>query len=159
MSIEVIDQFSIKTKDGWHHTYLSNGFIEPDGTFVEREYQASKTLDHERSNTILACEKPFGQGGSKQLGRDLGELVRPDWDNVKFQLMAKFVTAKFFDHEELASKLIETNDALLIEGNTWHDNVWGDCRCAEASHPECFSTGTNWLGVILMTVRESLRQA
>jgi ribA/ribD-fused uncharacterized protein len=148
-----IDTFSHNDGSGWIHSFLSNGFTEPDGSFVEREYQACKTDDPEWSTRILACEHPFGPGGSKILGREAP--LRPDWEEVKFQVMARCVLAKFLDHPELARQLLATGDALIIEGNTWHDNVWGDCRCGR---PECSVTGTNWLGHVLMGVRETLRQ-
>lgn len=148
----VIDQFSIKTEDGWYDTYLSNGHIEPDGTFVEREYQAAKANNLKDATIILASEKPFGPSGAKRLGREV--KIRPDWDEVKFQVMTRLVMAKFADHSELAKQLLATGDTLLIEGNTWHDNIWGDCRCGRA---ECSDPGLNWLGHILMVVREALR--
>jgi hypothetical protein len=56
----VIDEFSTQTDDGWVHSFLSNGYIESDGSFVEREYQAAKTLDPILAAEILACEKPSG---------------------------------------------------------------------------------------------------
>ena len=149
----VIDHFSIQTEDGWSHTYLSNGYIEPDGTFVEREYQAAKAKDDKSASKILACEKPFGPGGAKRLGREVE--LRSDWDEVKFQIMMRLVMTKFLDHPELAKQLLATGDALLIEGNSWHDNIWGNCRCGR---PECSEPGLNWLGYILMAVRESLRR-
>ena len=42
-------------------------------------------------------------------------------------------------------------DATLIEGNHWHDNRWGDCTCERCSAKE----GQNWLGKILMEIRDS----
>jgi len=150
----VIDQFSIKTEDGWFDTCLSNGYIEPDGTFVEREYQAAKANNPEDAAKIIACKKPFGSGGAKQLGHKVE--LRPDWDEVKYQVMMRLVMKKFRDHPELAEKLLATGDALLVEGNTWHDNIWGNCTCGK---PECLNPGLNWLGHILMAVREALRQS
>ena len=50
-------------------------------------------------------------------------------------------------HADLADKLLATGDAYLEEGNTWHDEIWGVYQ----------GEGTNWLGLILMQVREELR--
>lgn len=152
----VIDRFSTKEAGVWTHSFLSNGFIEPDGTFVEREYQASKTLDVFEQEQIMACTKPFGPLGCKRLGR--AATRRPDWYEVRFQVMTRLVLRKFLDHPTLARELLATGDALLIEGNTWHDNTWGDCRCGLPGYPECQMTGLNWLGHILMNVRETLDQ-
>lgn len=146
-------QFSTKVGEDWTHSCFSNGFIEPDGSFVEREYQSAKAARSEDANRILACERPFGPNGSKRLGREVEH--RSDWEQVKFQTMARLVLAKFSDHPDLALMLLATGDAMLIEGNTWHDNTWGDCKCGR---PECSQPGLNWLGSILMCVRETLRQ-
>jgi ribA/ribD-fused uncharacterized protein len=151
-TVGVIDSFSTKIASGWKHSFLSNGYAEPDGTFVEREYQACKTSDPEYAKKILRCEKPFGPDGSKQLGRETPTVE--NWEDIKFQVMARCVSRKFHDHPDLAASLLATDDALLIEGNTWHDNTWGDCHCGRT---ECASPGLNWLGQILMTVRETLR--
>jgi ribA/ribD-fused uncharacterized protein len=149
----VIDQFSSLIEGVWIHSFLSNGYIEPDGSFVEREYQAGRAADREAAEAILACVKPFGEGGSKRMGHAAKE--RSDWERVKYQVMARCVLQKFLDHPELASRLLDTGDMLIIEGNSWHDNIWGDCRCGR---PQCDKPGRNWLGHILMGVREALRQ-
>jgi ribA/ribD-fused uncharacterized protein len=150
---EVIGQFSVKVGNDWLHSYLSNGFVEPDGSFVEREYQAAKAARDDDAAAILTCERPFGPSGAKKLGRSVE--LRSDWDQVKYQVMVSLVMAKFTDHPELAGELLATEDALLIEGNTWHDNIWGDCKCGR---PDCLTPGLNWLGQILMCVREAFRQ-
>jgi predicted NAD-dependent protein-ADP-ribosyltransferase YbiA (DUF1768 family) len=49
----------------------------------------------------------------------------------------------------LARQLLDTHGVLLVEGNTWHDQVWGSCRCDD----HCDTPGGNALGVILMAVR------
>lgn len=152
-----VDQFSYYTvTDGWKHTFLSNGYIEPDGSSVEREYQAAKAADPAEAETILQCSKPFGPGGSKQLGRAV--VKRPDWEKVKYQVMVRCVLKKFLDHPSLAEQLLATGDKLIVEGNTWHDNIGGDCGCNDDDHPECRAPGLNWLGHVLMGVRETLRQ-
>lgn len=153
----MIDRFAHRNGGGYTHTFLSNGYIEPDGTFVEREYQAyAKTTDPRWRARILAAPRPFGVDGSKQLGRRAP--LRADHDDVKFEVMAYFVARKFRDHPALAHELRKT-EGLLIEGNEWHDNIWGNCVCANADgrHPECLAPGLNWLGLILMTVRTTLR--
>ena len=39
--------------------------------------------------------------------------------------MEKVVRAKFTQNPHLARFLVETGDAELIEGNSWHDTFWG----------------------------------
>lgn len=39
--------------------------------------------------------------------------------------MAYFVNQKFFSHHDLGDKLLATEDAVLIEGNSWGDTLFG----------------------------------
>lgn len=153
----VIAQFSTKLDDGSQlHSFLSNGYVEPDGSFVEREYQAAKAARPADAKAIMACEKPFGTGGAKNMGHEV--IRRTDWLEVRYQVMTRLVLQKFFDHPSLAHELLATGDKLLIEGNTWHDNIWGDCTCANPHWPGCLQQGRNLLGQILMSTRELLHQ-
>jgi predicted NAD-dependent protein-ADP-ribosyltransferase YbiA (DUF1768 family) len=65
--------------------------------------------------------------------------------------MRQLVAKKFLDHEVLADWLLGTGQLLIVEGNWWHDNFWGDCQC-----PKCYKIGANNLGKILMEVRHGL---
>jgi ribA/ribD-fused uncharacterized protein len=117
---------------------------------VEHAYQAAKTLEPEGRQQIRAASTP---GLAKKMGRRL--TPRPDWDEVKVAVMRDLVRQKFNGRPALKKLLLATGEAELVEGNTWHDNFWGDCRC-----PRCAeSTGLNWLGRLLMEVREGLRRA
>jgi uncharacterized phage-like protein YoqJ len=65
--------------------------------------------------------------------------------------MRDVLAAKFSDRG-LAARLIATGDALLVESNTWCDQVWGDCTCpAHRAAP-----GGNLLGLALMDLRDTL---
>lgn len=81
---------------------------------------------------------------AKRLGRRVG--LRIDWEEVKFGVMYQVCKAKFTQNPDLTQKLIDTGDAELIEGNTWGDKVWGVCN----------GVGENYLGKILMQIREEL---
>jgi predicted NAD-dependent protein-ADP-ribosyltransferase YbiA (DUF1768 family) len=59
--------------------------------------------------------------------------------------------AKFADRD-LADRLVATHPHKLVEGNTWHDQFWGDCHCGR-----CPGEGENMLGVALMELRDKLR--
>jgi len=65
---------------------------------------------------------------------------------VRLAIMHELVTAKF-QHQELASLLLCTDDALLVEKNRWGDVFWGT---------NLDGRGANWLGRILMLVRSKL---
>jgi len=121
---------------------------------VEHPYQALKTLDTQEMYNILRAGTA---GKAKRLGRKA--TMRPDWNEVKDNFMLQLLEKKFSD-PYLREKLLETNGHVLIEGNTWHDNYWGDCYCENESgeHPECLETGKNMLGYLLMQLRDRIRR-
>ncbi|MDR2655685.1 MAG: NADAR family protein [Oscillospiraceae bacterium] len=87
---------------------------------------------------------------AKKKGRQV--LLKPDWEFVRLDVMSKIVRLKFEQNPQLREKLLATGSAELIEGNSWHDNFWGDCDC-----PKCQKiTGQNHLGKILMKLRDSI---
>lgn len=124
--------------------FLSNFYPLPDGCTVEHRYQAAKTWDMDQKAEIMAAVTP---GQAKRLGRTVN--LRPDWEEIKIPIMASLIARKFAD-EGLMRRLLLTGDQMLVEGNTWHDNTWGNCFCKA---PTCMMAGHNWLGVILMAVR------
>lgn len=108
---------------------------------VEHMYQAMKTLDQDERMEILFAKTP---GIAKKLGRIC--TVRPDWDEIKVGVMRKALQIKF-ENPTLREKLLDTGDAILIEGNNWGDTYWGMCN----------GVGKNMLGVLLMEVRQEIR--
>ena len=135
------------------YAFLSNFFYAPfvyDGIIYptnEHFFQAMKTLDQEKRKQIAEAKTP---GAAKRMGRQV--QLREDWEEVKYTAMRVGVERKFDAHPDLAEKLIATGDAILIEGNSWHDNTWGSCFC-----PKCAAiAGKNWLGEILMERRKEL---
>ena len=117
---------------------------------IEHYFQASKckSEDTESFLKILNASYP---SQAKQLGRRV--QLRDNWEEIKYSVMKKGVLAKFTQHQTLKEALINTNDAILIEGNFHHDNIWGNCKCANCKN----INGKNWLGKILMEVRDELR--
>ena len=89
-------------------------------------------------------------GDVKKMGRRV--KVRSDWDEKKLGFMEWGIREKF-KNPKLAEMLLETGELELIEGNNWHDVWWGQCSC-----PKCKGGGHNYLGKILMQIREELRQ-
>jgi ribA/ribD-fused uncharacterized protein len=133
------------------YRFLSNFYDAPtwyEGVLYptsEHAFQAAKTLDPEERERIRKLETP---GKAKRAGRAL--KLRDDWEDVKLRVMYEVCLAKFL-REPLRSKLLDTGDAELIEGNYWHDTFWGACVCEDC--PE----GRNELGKTLMVVRKDLR--
>ena len=114
---------------------------------VEHAFQAAKTHDPLWRENIRSQHNP---GRAKRLGRTLS--LRDDWEEVKVGVMRDLLQQKFRAGGHLASLLLQTGEAFLLEGNTWHDNVWGSCCCYR-----CKDGGENKLGQLLMTIREELR--
>ena len=115
---------------------------------VEHAYQAAKTLEPEGRERIRAASTP---DLARKMGRKLA--LRPDWPEVKVEVMRDLVRQKFEGRPDLQKLLLATGDAELVEGNTWHDNFWGQCRCSRCAG----ATGLNWLGRVLMEERMRLR--
>lgn len=145
----------IRHFDG-EHRFLSNfypcrvkyaGVIWPT---VEHAFQAAKTQDPIERLEILNAPSP---GEAKKLGRAVA--LRPDWDALKVPLMKILLASKFTLTERLGVQLIGTGDVQLIEGNTWHDNFWGDCYCRSCAD----KIGHNNLGKLLMRLREIMTEA
>ena len=114
---------------------------------VEHVFQAAKTLDENKREQIRLALTP---GKAKHMGRKVH--LRSDWEQIKKEIMLKSIRLKFKQNPELKEKLLRTGDAVLIEGNTWHDNIWGDCCCLKCQKIK----GKNVLGEILMKVRDEL---
>ena len=114
---------------------------------VEHAFQAAKTINWLEEPDILTAPTP---GKAKRLGRKCE--LRKDWEEVKDNVMRKFLCKKFAI-PELRQKLLDTGDAYLIEGNYWHDNHFGICYCEK-----CKGKGENILGQLLMDIREEIRE-
>lgn len=133
------------------HNWLSNFYIEPDGSHVEGEFQAAKHFAHPwRRVAILSAKKPRQ---AKKLGRrwKLTPQELEVWNDNKIAVMMTLIRQKVRDHPEIAMALISTGNAHLCESNWWHDNFWGNCICIR-----CYQSGENHLGKIWMTVREEI---
>lgn len=114
----------------------------------EHAYQAMKTLDPIEYRAIGTAPTA---GEAKRLGRKA--TLRPDWENIKFDVMLDILRIKFGD-PWMRAHLMETDDAILVEGNSWHDQIYGDCGCGRRS---CAFPGKNMLGKLLMQVRTEIQ--
>lgn len=132
------------------YDFLSNFYpsvIMMDGypyNTVEHFYQASKARNTNAHHFINLSPTP---GIAKRRGADV-ELV-DDWEAKRYDIMLAGVRAKFTQNFYLVEDLVATGDAVLVEGNHWHDNYWGDCGCDRCAD----IVGENNLGKILMQVR------
>lgn len=107
----------------------------------EAAFQAQKVL----CNEIKKEFSNLNPSMAKCKGRKVE--LRNDWEEVKFHIMHDIVKCKFSQNEDLKNKLLSTGDEYLEEGNTWGDQIWGTVN----------GKGKNYLGKILMDVREELK--
>lgn len=138
------------------YRFLSNFYILPDSIeddrgipymSVEHAFQASKSLD---TSERLRITNIYRAGEAKAAGRRL--KIRPDWEQVKVTVMRDLLMQKF-RMSMLGDELLQTEDAVLVEGNYWHDNFWGICTCTDCADIE----GLNTLGNLLMEIRAQLQ--
>lgn len=112
-----------------NHTFLNN----------EAAFQAMKCPS--RANEFYLLDP----SEAKRLGRRV--KLREDWEEVKELIMYEICYHKFTQNPDIRKMLLDTDDAELIEGNTWGDKIWGVCN----------GVGENRLGKILMRIRDELK--
>ena len=112
---------------------------------TEHYFQAQKFADEHYQEKIRAEKSPML---AARLGRDRKQKLRKDWQSVKNNVMKKALMAKFSQHDDLKILLLSTGEAKLIE-HTENDAYWGDGGDGK---------GKNYLGILLMQVREEISQ-
>jgi len=110
----------------------------------EHYFQAQKFVDEEYREKIRQTASPMI---AARLGRSRKVPIRSDWEQIKVDIMRAAVRQKIAAHSDLIQLLLGTGDEELIEAAP-RDSFWG---CGKDG------TGSNWLGRILMEVREELK--
>jgi ribA/ribD-fused uncharacterized protein len=129
--------------------------IEPDGSFVEREFQAAKYEGHPIRQAIV--RRAATPRRAKRLGR-LWRLTDDElaaWNDRRVDVMVALVDNKVDTWSYIADLLLDTGHDEIVEINKHHDNFWGDCICGRRA---CAAPGQNWLGETWMLVRRRLQQ-
>lgn len=72
---------------------------------------------------------------------------RPDWDEIKVDVMRDLIRAKAEQHEYVRRKLLQTGARELVE-NSWRDDFWGWGPNRD---------GQNMLGKLWMEIRAEIR--
>jgi ribA/ribD-fused uncharacterized protein len=109
---------------------------------VEHCYQAMKTVCEKDQEKI---RRASSVSQVKRLGNQIE--LRPDWDDIKVDVMKAIVKAKFVQNKQLSKRLIDTGDSELVEYAPWGDIFWGVNK---------EGVGENMLGKILMEIRGEL---
>lgn len=108
----------------------------------EHAFQAAKSLDPKIRDIISIIPSP---SQAKSFGRKISPL-RDDWEQVKVSVMEEVLRSKF-RNDDLRQRLLNTGDAILIEGNNHRDKFWGVYK----------GEGKNMLGTLLMQLREEFK--
>lgn len=137
------------------HAYQASKFLGPDATDRSKKYaEEIRKVNTPNKSRILASQKRVGGYKWKT---DLNPTIekysdvklRTDWESSKDNVMRLIVLAKFSQHSNLRSLLLNTNDAIIQE-NSPRDSYWGIGKDGK---------GNNMLGIILMETRDTLRNA
>ena len=112
----------------------------------EHYFQAQKFLVPEIQEKIRQIVSPMDAAIE---GRNRQNPLRPDWEEVKDKVMLQALRMKFIQNPEIAKELLATGDAILIE-HTRNDDYWADGGDG---------SGKNKLGLLLMQVREELKNS
>lgn len=131
---------------GCFSNFSAHGFILDDLYWPTSEhyFQAQKFSGTFHVEQIRLAKTPKQ---AANMGRERTRPLRPDWEQVKDDVMRKAVLRKFETHADIRQILLSTGDLEIIEKSPI-DYYWG-CG-ADGS-------GKNMLGIILMEVREILR--
>ena len=129
--------------------FLSN-FFQFTIQYEDEKYASAEHLFQSFKATNEENRKKIAKALTPALAKQYGNKIecRKDWDEVRIEMMEKAVRAKF-KSPHLKQMLIDTKDAILIEGNYWNDSFWG-------VNLET-GLGENHLGKILMKIREEIK--
>lgn len=128
--------------------YFLSNFYEAPVTWNSITYRNNEAAFQSAKTNNITVRETFATmnpSTAKREGRRV--TLRPDWEEVKYQVMYEICLAKFTQNRELRERLLTTGDEYLEEGNTWGDRIWGTVN----------GQGNNWLGKILMQVREEIK--
>lgn len=145
--------------------YLGYNYIS-----VEAGYMAQK-CDDIAWKKYCSTISPHGnaQGEMKKAAYKV-DLVK-DFRDKQLKIMLDLLRLKFRNNPELANKLVATYPRMIMEGNVWNDRYWGatipkqkHCHLSDSGEleklyeefPQYFYVGQNYLGRLLMKVRDEL---
>ncbi|MHA2279915.1 MAG: NADAR family protein [Promethearchaeota archaeon] len=111
--------------------------------------------DEEALLKIMTSANPEEQ---KRIGRTVENFVENQWDVVAKDIVFRGNMAKFAQNPGLRAYMLAAGDQEIVEASP-EDTIWGIGLFAE-DPDACDKTkwkGTNWLGEVLMSVRDVLR--
>lgn len=114
---------------------------------VEHAFQAAKLRENQQRNSYGFTDSGLSFGDAKRLGRQVP--LRDDWKDIREDVMARCLWAKFQD-PQLREKLLRTGESELVDGHSGSpDLIWGYHIPSQK--------GENRLGILLMDLRAQLK--
>lgn len=118
--------------------------IELDGRMfpsVEAAYMSAKSNDWMWKEFCSDIKNTAGQ--IKKASRSI--TLISDWEDIKLKVMKECINQKF-NQEPFKTKLRNTGNVKIQEGNMWNDKFWGVCLKT--------GFGLNHLGKMIMEIRD-----
>lgn len=156
----------------WHPSRF-RAALTPDGPVLEfncaEQYMMAGKAALFEDTATLACimavqpgEASFHRAPMQQrlLGRDVTPFADATWREAARAIVLRGNRAKFAQNPDLRAALLTTGTKTLVEGSA-KDRLWGvglswnDPAIENSSNWK----GTNWLGHVLMQVRDDLQPA
>lgn len=110
---------------------------------VEHAYISAKIDDIEWKH--LCASNEFTAGQLKRVSKNLD--VIKNWYLIKYDVMQNLLNQKY-NQEPYKTKLLNTENTYIQEGNYWNDTYWGVCLKT--------NIGDNVLGNLIMDIRKKL---
>ena len=134
--------------DSYERPIVIDGEIWPS---VRHYIEAQKFVypDDRYKEYVMSVRVAISPEEAIRMGKSETHPIRPDWKEVRDQLMFKALAAKFTQHRDLYDLLVNDTDDALIVKHTEEDHYWGDGENR---------TGKSVLGNLLMELRGQLRR-
>mgnify|MGYP000154893838 CR=1 FL=1 len=110
---------------------------------VEHAYMSARNDSPEWK---MFCQKTQPPGKIKIASKSITD--KDNWKTLKLSVMAYCLQQKF-SQEPFKTKLLNTGDCYIQEGNNWGDTFWGVCLKT--------NKGENKLGHMIMNIRLDLQ--
>jgi ribA/ribD-fused uncharacterized protein len=152
MSVPVINSFRdihACLSNFYHYPVNACGWLCPTNEHGLVLSKCATSWDKQRVTDAMSSGSTPGM--AKRMGRHVD--LRKEWEAIKIPVMTELIRQKFVVDSFPGKHLMLTYPSLLVEGNVWHDQFWGDCRCDRSG---CVEPGQNWLGRLLMVRRAQL---
>lgn len=142
--------------------YLGYDYIS-----VEAGYMAQK-CDDVAWKQYCSTISPIGNAQSEMKKAAYKVDLVKDFRDKQLKIMLDLLRLKFRNNPELANKLVATYPRMIMEGNVWNDRYWGatipkqnlsdnvELEKLYEKFPQYFYVGQNYLGRLLMKVRDDL---